>query len=73
MVSIASIRGGLPQKAAHRLQRRLPIRRRYPGRYRLSLRRIAQSGQTEDVRILVDFIKSSERGVIVRRGRDDSE
>jgi UDP-N-acetylglucosamine acyltransferase len=38
-----------------------------------AIEKLSRCDQTEDVRALIDFVKSSERGVIVRRGREENE
>jgi UDP-N-acetylglucosamine acyltransferase len=38
-----------------------------------AIEKLDEAGDDEDVRRLVDFIRSSERGVVIRRGRDDAE
>lgn len=38
-----------------------------------AVERLADGAENEDVRTLIDFVRSSERGVIVKRGREDSD
>ena len=56
---IEAIRSGVPGSAAVELER-------------LAGPRPLEQSDNEDVRTLVEFIRSSERGVIVKRGRDDT-
>jgi len=38
-----------------------------------ALSEIEANGGTDDVRTLVDFIRSSKRGAVVKRGKDDND
>jgi UDP-N-acetylglucosamine acyltransferase len=38
-----------------------------------AIEKLQESQDDQDVRTLIDFVKSSERGVIVKRGREDTD